>query len=124
MTKTIVRWLLAIAMVIVGILHFVKPDGFVKIVPPALPSPLALVLISGVFEIAGGVGLSIPRVRRAAGIGLVLLYVAVFPANIYMAMHDTELPKWALYARLPFQAVFIWLALWVSSRPRTALSTR
>ncbi len=124
MTKVIFRWLLALAMIIVGILHFVKPAGFVKIVPPALPYPLALVLISGTFEIAGGVGLLIPRVRRAAGIGLVLLYVAVFPANIYMTSHETEIPKWALYARLPFQAVFIGLALWVSSRSKAALSTR
>ena len=122
--KTFFRWLLAIAMIAVGVLHFVRPSGFVKIVPPQLPAPLALVMISGFFEIAGGVGILIPRVRRAAGIGLVALYVAVFPANIYMTMHETELPKWALYARLPFQIVFIALALWVTAPAKKALSTR
>jgi uncharacterized membrane protein len=76
-----------------------------------------LVQVSGFFEALGGTGLLIPRVRRAAGIGLVALYVAVFPANINMVVHPElggSVPVWALWARLPFQILFIAVALWVS----------
>lgn len=116
------RVLLAIGMVAIGVLHFVAPGPFTKIVPAWLPAPLALVLISGAFEILGGVGLLIPRVRRAASYGLVLLYLAVFPANINMAVNHvtlgTDIPTWALWARLPFQVLFIALALWVGRDER------
>ena len=110
---------LAIAMMIVGVLHFASPDGFVRIVPDFLPAHLGLVYVSGVFEILGGVGLLVRRTRRAASIGLVALYVAVFPANVNMALHHisldgvTQLPTAALWLRLPLQAVLIALALWV-----------
>lgn len=112
-------------MIGVGIDHFVLPDFFVRIVPRVLPHPLLLVQISGFFEVLGGLGLLAPwlRARRAAGIGLVLLYVAVFPANINMVVHPElggNIPLWALWARLPFQIVFIALALWVSSAPRSS----
>lgn len=113
------RWLVAIAMVIVGVQHFRDPEPFVRIVPAVLPAKLWLVWISGVAEIAGGLGLLVPRTRRWAGYGLIALYVAVFPANINMAvnhiqMGDSPLPAWAPWVRLPFQAVFIALAWWVS----------
>ncbi len=116
--RKVVRVIAAIAMMAVGVLHFTSPAGFVAIVPKALPAPLALVYISGAAEILGGAGLLVRRVRRAASIGLVALYVAVFPANINMALNDVQpegvhLPKAALYARLPFQALFIVVALWV-----------
>jgi uncharacterized membrane protein len=107
-------------MVAVGIVHFVLPGWFVAIVPAALPAPLALVLVSGVFEILGGVGLLVPRTRRAASIGLVLLYVAVFPANINMivdARASHGVAPWLLWARLPLQAVFIAWALYVGREP-------
>jgi uncharacterized membrane protein len=110
------RYLLTAAMVGVGIMHFVATDWFVSIVPTALPAPTALVLISGVFEILGGVGLQIPRVRRAASIGLVLLYVAVFPANVNMILdaHASHgIAPLLLWGRLPLQAVFIAWALYV-----------
>lgn len=119
--RAIVRVVAAIAMTGVGVLHFVAPDGFVKIVPSFLPAPLVLVVVSGFFEVLGGVGLLVPRVRRAAGIGLVLLYVAVFPANVNMVMHPeitSSIPVWLLWLRLPFQLLFIWTALWVSAPPR------
>lgn len=115
--RKVVRWMVALAMAAVGIDHFVNPGFFVRIVPRALPSPLLLVWVSGFFEVLGGAGLLVPRTRRAAGIGLVLLYVAVFPANINMVVHPElggGIPLWALWARLPFQIVFIALALWVS----------
>lgn len=116
--KPVVRLLLALAMVAVGILHFVRPDGFVKIVPSFLPAPRALVLVSGFFEILGGVGLLVPSTRRSAAIGLVALYVAVFPANINMAVNDIQpvdaaIPVALLWLRLPLQLLLIALALWV-----------
>ena len=117
--RSVVRVMAALAMIAVGIDHFVAPDFFVRIVPRMLPAPLVLVWVSGFFEAAGGVGLLIPRTRRAAGIGLVLLYIAVFPANINMCIHPElggSIPLWALWARLPLQLVFIALALWVSRK--------
>lgn len=117
--KPLFRYVMAFAMTAVGILHFVRPAGFVAIVPAALPYPLALVYISGVFEIAGGLGLLLPKTRKAAAWGLVFLYVAVFPANINMAVNEIAvegqtLPTWALWARLPLQAVFIAWAWWMT----------
>lgn len=119
MKRRVARWLVAIAMVIVGVMHFVDPTPFVRIVPAALPAKLWLVWISGAAEIAGGLGLLVRRTRRWAGYGLIALYVAVFPANVNMAvnhiqMGDSPLPAWVPWARLPFQAVFIALAWWVS----------
>ncbi len=116
------RLVLAVAMIAVGVLHFTSPDGFVRIVPRALPAPLVLVFVSGAFEILGGVGLLVPRVRRAASLGLVALYVAVFPANVNMAMNDLQLgsshiPTALLWLRLPLQLVLIALALWVGRTP-------
>ena len=116
--RSLLRVLLSLSMIGVGVLHFAQPEPFLKIVPAWLPAAYALVLVSGFFEIAGGVGLLVPRLRRAASYGLVALYVAVFPANINMAVHrislgDAPMPTWALWARLPFQALFIAWALWV-----------
>ena len=120
--KRMIRAFCAISMIAVGILHFVQPAGFVKIVPAWLPAPLFLVLLSGFFEVLGGVGLLVRRAHRLAAWGLIALYVAVFPANINMAVHGiqpdgTHLPVVLLWARLPFQALFIWLAWWLSRSP-------
>jgi uncharacterized membrane protein len=106
------------------VLHFVRPDGFVAIVPEALPAKLALVYISGVAEIAGGLGLILPQTRRLAAWGLIALYIAVFPANINMAIHQLPLdgnivPAWQLWARLPLQLVLIAWAYWYT-RPDPA----
>jgi uncharacterized membrane protein len=106
-------------MVAVGVLHFVQADAFVSIMPPWIPWHLAMVYISGVFEILGGVGLIPERTRSAAGWGLIALYIAVFPANIHMAINEVPLGDQPvdpviLWARLPLQAVFIALAWWVS----------
>jgi uncharacterized membrane protein len=123
--RAALRSLLAVAMVGVGALHFVDPAPFVAIVPAWLPAPRALVLVSGAFEILGGVGLLVPRARRAASLGLVALYVAVFPANVNMAVNhlglgDAEVPTWALWARLPLQLVLCAWAIWVGrDEPRT-----
>lgn len=122
--KRVIRLLSSLAMVGVGILHFVRPEGFVKIVPAFLPAPLFLVYLSGFFEIAGGLGVLLERTRRLAGLGLVALYVAVFPANINMAVNDIQpadghIPIAALWLRLPFQILFIAVAWWLS-RPSPA----
>ncbi|MFI5301024.1 MAG: hypothetical protein ACHREM_23320 [Polyangiales bacterium] len=126
-TKSVVRVLVALAMTAIGIFHFVRPEPFEKIVPAYLPAAHALVLFSGLFEVAGGVGLLLAPVRVAAAWGLVALYVAVFPANVNMAVHQIQIdpthpmPVWGMWARLPFQALFIGVAVWLA-RPSKAPS--
>ncbi len=117
--KRILRHLMAVAMVTVGVLHFANPEPFIHIVPRALPAPALLVYASGLAEIALGLGLAVRRTRLYAAWGLVALFVAVFPANINMAVNDLALdpsnptPTWVAWARLPFQALFIAWAIWV-----------
>src|SRR5271163_3336937 len=86
--RRIFRILLAAFMIAIGLAHFLAPAPFASIVPAWLPAPVTLVLVSGFFEIVGGVGLLLPRVRKAASWGLVALYAAVFPANVNMALHQ------------------------------------
>ncbi len=117
------RIVLAGLMIAIGVLHFVAPAGFVRIVPSALPFPLLAVYVSGAAEILGGAGLLHPRTRRAAALGLVALYVAVFPANVNMAVHHIQpegvvLPEWAFWARLPLQAALVGWAAWIARRAR------
>lgn len=112
------RLSLTVLMVFAGVSHFVNPSFFTVMVPPQLPSPLALVLISGAAEIGLGLGLLHPRLRGLAAKGLIALYIAVFPANIYMALAEIQLAgihtePWVLWARLPMQAVFILWAYFV-----------
>ncbi len=102
-----------------GVNHFLNPDFYVGIMPPYLPAHLELVYLSGVFEILGGILVLVPRVRAVAGWGLVVLLLAIFPANIHMALSPEqfpELPVFAHYLRLPLQAVFIAWAYW-ATRP-------
>ncbi len=122
-TKRAALLLLGVAMMAVGIDHFVNPTPFERIVPSYLPAPHALVLISGLFEFLGGAGVLVPRTRRFAAWGLVALYVAVFPANVNMTIHHIQLepggtlPVWAMWLRLPFQALFIAWAYWFTPPP-------
>lgn len=118
MLKTVFRVLLALLVTAAGVMHFVRPEFFVAVVPAYLPYPRALVYISGFFEIAGGIGLLIPAVSRLAAWGLVALFIAVFPANINMALNQTPIngvvyPA-ALWLRLPLQFVFIAWAYWLT----------
>lgn len=103
-----------------GALHFVRPAMYEAIVPPQLGHASALVALSGIAKIAGGLGLLVPRTRRAAGIGLVLLLLAVWPANIYMAVEARHFasaaPAWALWARVPLQVGLMWWVERVSRR--------
>lgn len=111
------RAAMAAGFLFTGSLHLVTPERFVAMVPPFLPWPLELVYISGFFELAGAIGLLIPRLRRAAGWGLAALMLAIFPANIHVAVSGGSvegLPSTPVYywVRLLFQPVFIWWALW------------
>ena len=120
--RTVLRWLLTMFMVVAGANHFVAPGVYVAMVPRALPAPAALVYISGAAEILGGLGMILPATRRLAGWGLIALFVAIFPANINMAVHHLslggrEVATWALWARLPLQAVLVVWAYWCSVQP-------
>jgi uncharacterized membrane protein len=104
--------LLAVLMVFAGVMHFVAPAAYARIVPRSLPAPRALVFISGVCEVLGGLGLLLPETRRLAAWGLIALFIAVFPANVNMAVNRIGFgrkppPAWLLWARLPLQAVLI-----------------
>lgn len=123
--KELLRVILAISIIIVGITHFSSPDTYVKIVPSGLPYPLELVYISGVFEVLGGIGLLVPNVSQFSAWGLIALFIAVFPANINMAVNHIHLDNipdspWFQAVRLPFQAVLIAWAWWYTkpSDPR------
>jgi len=107
------RRLLAAFSIAAGANHFAIPRAYARIVPPSMSARAAeLVALSGVAELAGGVGVLVPRTRRLAGLGLIALLAAVFPANLYMARrpeHFRKIPRWALYARLPLQPLMmIW----------------
>jgi uncharacterized membrane protein len=121
MLRTISLVVAALFFVAAGCMHFIRPGPYVKIVPPFIPWPLVMVYISGAAEIAGGVGILLPVFRRAAGWGLVALLIAVFPANVYMALDRVQatanpLPVWMLWARLPLQFVLIWWILWCARK--------
>ena len=115
-------YLLALLFIAAGILHFLRPGAFARIVPPFLPCSMALVYISGVAEIVGGVGLLVPPLRPWAGVWLVALLLAVFPANIYMAVAPERAgfgvaPVW-LWLRLPLQLLLIAWVLWAARTSR------
>jgi uncharacterized membrane protein len=110
--RGVLRVVLAVFFVVAGVLHFLKPEVYVQIVPPYLPFPLALVYVSGVCEVLGGCGVLIPRLRNLAGWGLIALLVAVFPANLHMALGDVQIQGLSvspllLWLRLPLQLVLI-----------------
>jgi uncharacterized membrane protein len=105
--------LLSVGFVAAGLLHFLRTATYESIMPPYLPAHRELVLISGAAEIAGGVGVAFAGTRRLAGLWLVALLVAVFPANVHMALHPdryTSIPPALLWARLPLQGLLIWWA--------------
>ncbi|CAN5447436.1 DoxX family protein [soil metagenome] len=114
--------LIALLFATSGILHLVKPQPFVSIMPPWLPAPIALVLISGVLEISGAAGILLPATRVAAGWGLIALLCAVFPANIQMLVnarvaHASALWIAGLVARLPLQVLLIFWVYRSTIRP-------
>lgn len=116
------KWLLALFLLAAGVRHFTHSDFYLSIMPPYIPWHLAMVYVSGFFEIALGLMLLVPKFERLAGWGIIALLIAVFPANIHMALH-TELYPYisplALWLRLPLQGVLIAWAYWFT-RPARA----
>lgn len=113
--------LMSIFYVRIGVHHFLDPEYFLNIMPPFLPYHLELVYISGFFEILLGLLLIFPKYRFYASWGIILLLIAVFPANIYLAQSEIaqqglDVSKEVAIWRLPFQALFIGLAYWHSKR--------
>lgn len=104
-----------------GIAHFAFTDIEMRIVPPYIPYPRLAVIVTGVLELLGALGLVLRSTRRLSGIGLFWLTVAVTPANVYMLKHPElfDIPVWILVARLPFQVLLLALILW-SSKPVAA----
>jgi uncharacterized membrane protein len=113
------RGLLAAFFIAAGVNHFVKPGAYEKIVPPRLQDDAGrVVVLSGIAELLGGVGVLLPGTRRLSGIGLITLLAAIFPANLYMAQEPGRfraIPRWALYARLPLQPLMM-LWAWRATR--------
>ena len=115
--KKIALLVLAVFFIYTGIDHFVNADFYLSIMPPAFPLHEEAVYISGIFEVLGGVGLLLPRFRKIAGWGLVALLIAVYPANIYMAITPEafpNIPLSLLYFRLVLQFVFFYWAFSVT----------
>ena len=107
--------IISLFFLIGGIAHFVYLDTFMSTVPTYLNFHKELVLISGVFELLGAIGILVPQTQRFAGVGLIVLALSVFPANINMAMHPENFPEISeilLYIRLPLQFIFIWFIWW------------
>lgn len=121
--QIVARALAAVFFIVAGANHFIHAPFYCRIVPPRFPSPALLVAVSGICEIAGGIGVLIRPLRRAAGWGLIALLIAVFPANLYMAQHPEQFgelhtSRWLLWLRLPLQGVLIawvWYAALQSS---------
>jgi uncharacterized membrane protein len=112
--RTISKYVLAMFMIAAGIMHFANPAFFLKIMPPYLPLHLELVWLSGVCEVLTGALLLVPQTSRMAAWGIVLLLVAVFPANVYLYQHQDMMPTSPVIhmLRLPLQGVFILWAYW------------
>ena len=117
--RFIARCVLAALYLAAGALHLMVPGPFLGIMPVWVPLPSSVIHLTGLAEIAGAVGLMIPRFRRAAGIGLALYAVCVYPANIQHAINDlttgTGLPLAYHLIRLPLQPLIVWWALWVGN---------
>jgi len=106
-----------------GIAHFVATEIEMRIVPSYIPWPRAVVLVSGVFELLGAAGLLWRPTRRAAGIGLFLLTIAVTPCHVYMLQRPElfpSIPLWALWLRLPIQVALLALIAWCTVPDRRA----
>lgn len=120
--RELLRVIFSICLIIVGITHFIRPEQYARIVPPVFPA-FTSVYLSGVFEILGGIGLMIPSLSVLAAWCLIALFIGVFPANIYMTIHNIKIEgipqNQLLYlARLPFQAVLIAWAWWYTKYPK------
>ena len=111
----LLKYVLGAFFVVAGLNHFRNPAFYVAIMPPYMPFHLALVYVSGLFEAALGLMLLVPQTKRLAAWGLMLLLVAIFPANVHMAWHPELYPRISaglLWARLPLQGALLAWAYW------------
>jgi uncharacterized membrane protein len=112
------RWALAAMFLFTGVAHFTSAKhGMAPMVPAAFGNPMAMVYFTGACEIAGAIGLLLPRTRAAAGLCLILLLIAMFPANVKAARENMMVagrPATALWLRAPMQVGFIALLWWAS----------
>ena len=118
--KNILRNVFGVFFILAGLYHFINPTYYLKIMPPYLPWHLFLVYLSGIFEIGLGALLLIRRFMRLAAWGLIAVLLAVFPANVYMALNPqlfSAIPPAALWIRLPLQALLIAWAYWYTRPP-------
>lgn len=118
MVKQALLWVLGIGLVFAGVLHFVTPDSYLPMMPAWLPAHLPLVYLSGVAEVVLGAAVLEPKLRRAAAYGIIVLLIAIFPANVHIAVHDVPVFGAAEgagpmnWVRLPVQALLIVWAWW------------
>ncbi len=116
--RLLMRWVLALFYLAAGIIHLRSPHDFIAITPHWVPDAPLVIALTGMAEIAGALALMVvPRLRQAAGVGLALYAICVFPANINQAIHDIpiggqHLSWWYHGPRLLFQPVLVWWALW------------
>lgn len=118
--KTSLKLVLGIVLVGAGLNHFLSADFYLRMMPPYLPWHLELVYISGIAEILLGILLLVRRTLAIAAWGIIALLIAVFPANLQMALEPSQfpnIPEIALWLRLPFQAVLIAWAYWYTRSP-------
>jgi uncharacterized membrane protein len=123
---------LALALVVAwfligGLGHFVAPAFFAAIVPPWVPWPLAVVYVSGVFELLGAIGVLISKYRHKAGIGLFLLTLAVTPANVHMWLNPdkfADISESFLSFRLVFQVFLLWCIWWSTKKTAEDIESR
>ncbi len=125
-TQRAAQAIAALVFIVAGLGHFLFSEALARFIPPYIPAPVALVLISGGFEIAGGVGLFLPRSRRWAAWGLSALLVSFLPANLFMATHPTDagfpgIPIAVLWGRIALLPVMVWSLLWCT-RPAAQTS--
>lgn len=123
------RLAMALALVLVGADHWINPERYLAMMPPWVPLHLELVLFTGAAEIAGALGLLLPKTRRLAGFMLAIYFVAVFPANVHNALNGLAvegLPQagWYYWTRLPFQPLAIWWALYAAEVVRGPFAGR
>jgi uncharacterized membrane protein len=118
--RLILKYLLVVFFVLAGVNHFINPEFYLRIMPPYLPWHEALNYLSGFLEVALALLVLVPRYTRPAGWGLIALLIAIFPANLHMALHPElfpEAPPIAWYIRLPLQLVFIAWVYWITIAP-------
>ena len=119
--KFILKLLLGVFFIAAGVNHFLRTGFYLRMMPPYVPFHLAMVQISGAAEMLLGLLILIPRRSAIAGWGLIALLIAVFPANVQMALHPETFPEFsarALWLRLPLQAVMIAWAYWYTRKHR------